>query len=308
MKLSIVIPCYNCSANIVKIIDLLHQQINEQVEVIFINDGSLDNTEHVIRNDLRFHEAPNFHLYNYKNAGAAAARARGLDKAIGEYIFFLDSDDLISPDFIRRIFLAMLDKPDMIYFSSVLISSTRTNDLLGSKVSFQDDNIVYNADEFLYSMLTNKNWTSAVWSYVFRRELYIRSNAYFTNRVAHEDHIFSLRLVGNSESISIINQVLYFQKRTVGSLTNSKKDRSYILERFKAFEESRDDMKLFFSLNTISSYEKWSLISCVHLFSENISVVWPCFFSPIYYKNILKYKKQLFNIIWTSLHKSRRNK
>ncbi|WP_432729036.1 glycosyltransferase [Klebsiella oxytoca] len=52
MKLSIVIPCFNCSNNIINIIDLLEQQVNSSVEVLFINDGSTDNTAQIISDSI----------------------------------------------------------------------------------------------------------------------------------------------------------------------------------------------------------------------------------------------------------------
>ncbi|HBM3057153.1 glycosyltransferase family 2 protein [Klebsiella oxytoca] len=303
MKLSIVIPCFNCSNNIINIIDLLAKQVNSSVEVLFINDGSTDNTAQIISDSIEKRNLVFFHLYSFENSGAAKARSRGLELSNGEYVFFLDSDDIISKDFINNIFSCIQKNPDMIYFSSIIVSSDDPEIKISDKITFVKDELYCNPDEFICMMFENKNWTSAVWSYVFRRELAVNSNAYFTDRVAHEDHIFTLRLVGHSEKIQVLKDILYLQKRTAGSLTTSKKSRQYILERFRAFEESRDDMKRLYSKKSISLYERWSIFSFIHLCFENIKIVVIWLLQPKFYYNLWKYHSVIFEILASSINK-----
>lgn len=308
MKLSIVIPCYNCSDNIINIINLLEIQVNDSVEVIFINDGSLDKTADIISENLHSRSLTNFYLYSYTNGGAAKARTRGLAKAVGEYVFFLDSDDVISKYFVRDILQAVKCHPDMIYFSSIIISSTSPYEKISNKLVFEKDMIFDDHDDFISFMFKNKNWTSAVWSYVFRRNLAITANAHFTNRIAHEDHVFSLRLVGNSKKIIVISDVLYMQKRTEGSLTTSKKDNSYVLERFIAFEESRDDMRNIYSSKSIALYEQWSIFSFIHLCLDNIKVIWAWVFIPRFYSNVWKYRSVIASLAISAISKKLKRK
>lgn len=300
MKLSIVIPCFNCSSNIINIINLLEPQVNSLVEVIFINDGSVDDTAEVIAGNLKERKLSSFHLYSYENSGAAKARERGLKLAVGEYVFFLDSDDLISECFISKIFESIENEPDMIYFSSIIVSSSNSEEKITDKLVFRNNETYRNHDEFICMMFKYNNWTSAVWSYVFRRELVIVSNACFTDRVAHEDHIFTLRLVGHSKKIEVLSDTLYFQKRTPGSLTTSKKDRSYILERFRAFEESRDDMKGVYSEMSIFLYEKWSIHSFIYLCFENFKIICVWILKPKFYYNLWMYHSIIFNMFASS--------
>lgn len=295
MKLSIIVPCFNCEKNVVNIIQSLKKQVNPSVEVIFINDGSTDNTAEEISKNIEKNIAGRFFLYTYENAGAAKARERGLRKAIGEYVFFLDSDDAISDNFISIIFDSMRNNPDMIYFGSIVVSSENT--ILSSKVSFEKDKVFNDYDLFICEMLRAGNWTSAVWSYVFRRELAGKYNAVFTERVAHEDHIFSIRLVGHSKKINAVSEVLYFQRRMTGSLTTSEKQPSYIFERFRAFEEARDDMRNHFSSDAIKLYEKWSIHSILFLCVENLKIIFPWFLSPKMYRCIWNYRSYVFNVL-----------
>ena len=81
----------------------------------------------------------NFFLYDFDNSGAAKARQRGLEKAIGEYVFFVDADDIISPNFLYKILNVIATKPDMVYFSSEIISSIPPFEKIANKLSFLND-------------------------------------------------------------------------------------------------------------------------------------------------------------------------
>ncbi|MBW5980578.1 MULTISPECIES: glycosyltransferase family 2 protein [Klebsiella] len=299
MDLSIVIPCYNCESNIVNIFNSLVLQNYPNIEVIFINDGSKDNTSNVIRESLKAHKLNNFFLYDFDNSGAAKARQRGLEKAIGEYVFFVDADDIISPNFLYKILNVIATKPDMVYFSSEIISSIPPFEKIANKLSFLNDKEYLDRNAFLNDMFTSGNWTTAVWTYVFRRELAIHSQAIFTQRSAHEDHLFTLRLVGAANRICVIKDVLYYQKRTAGSLTNSSKNLQYILERFRAFEEATFDMRKKFDTCSIQMYQIWSLHSFLFLCLENFKVVTIWFITPKAYSKLWKYRTDIAKILVT---------
>lgn len=297
MKLSIVVPCYNCSRNILNLLNRLYDQIDNEVEVILINDGSTDNTLEIIENFIGVSNINNFNVYSFSNSGAAKAREIGLEKAIGDYVFFHDSDDLVDYSFYSKIMESISSCPDLIYFSSIVLSSFDDSVVLGKKVFFDTNELSTNNDLFFQNMIINKNWTSSAWTYVFRRELAIVAKAHFTNRTAHEDHLFTLRLVGNAKTISIVKDVLYYQKHTEGSLTTSKKNAKYIIERFKAFEESRDDMRNYFSEESIKLYESWSIVSFLYLVKANTMITWKWCFYPQTYFYILKYNRVFRSLI-----------
>ncbi len=269
MMLSIIIPCYNCENNIPLLMDTLCHQSLGEMEVILINDGSIDNTGEIIRKFILNNNLNNFKLYTTNNNGAAQSRQIGLDKASGKYVFFCDSDDIIADDFVDTILKQDCLDPDIIYFSSHIVSNNEVNGKISDKVKFDKDYFFFDADSFLRSQLKRGNWTSAVWTYVFRREIVKQSKAFFTMRKAHEDHLFTLRILAYAKRICILQKTLYIQKITIGSLTTSRKDREYIYERYKAFNESSADMRNFFSAATISLYDEWSIRSIISLCVSN---------------------------------------
>ena len=87
-KVSVILPVYNCERYIGESIESIISQTHRPHEIIVINDGSTDNTENIVKSYKQVH------LINQKNAGVSAALNKGLELANGNFIAFLDSDDL----------------------------------------------------------------------------------------------------------------------------------------------------------------------------------------------------------------------
>ncbi|MBP2168208.1 glycosyltransferase involved in cell wall biosynthesis [Erwinia toletana] len=288
MRLSIVIPCYNCAGTILSLLESLWRQRDPLLEVILINDGSSDASERVIKSFIARHQQGNFNLYTTANAGAAAARTRGMMLACGEYLFFCDADDAVAPDFVITVLEQIAQQPDLLYFSSVRVYGKGAQQRISDKICFAEDRVWSDADGFLRWLLDRKAYTAAVWTYVFRRRLAQESDACFTPRKSHEDHLFTLRLIAHAAKIIVISKRLYFQYITEGSLTNSVKDGQYIDDRLSAFQEARKDMVQKFSQQAVALYAEWSVRSLISL----------CFSNPLAMIDSLLVQRNLYLFIW----------
>lgn len=96
MKVSVIVPAYNSEKYIAETLDCLLKQTLGDIEIIVVNDGSTDATPAIIASYCAKHG--NIVHIDQENAGVSAARNHGLECARGEYVLFLDSDDLITPD------------------------------------------------------------------------------------------------------------------------------------------------------------------------------------------------------------------
>jgi len=103
---SIITPAYNCEKYISETIESVLKQTYENWEMLIIDDGSTDNTLNIIR---RYNDDRICLIQNHSNMGAALSRNRGLAKARGKWIAFLDSDDLWYPDKLERQIAFMVD-------------------------------------------------------------------------------------------------------------------------------------------------------------------------------------------------------
>ena len=181
VKLSIIIPAYNAEPYISHLINTLKPQITPEVEVIVVDDGSREvfKTEHswvkVIRQD---------------NGGVSKARNRGLEEATGEYIAFIDADDLVSENYISTLFSKMpFDVLEMSWKS-----------LPGGK-------------QFAYSLTSDNDCLrnpSAV-TRAFKRSV-IGTIRFNENKQAAEDVEFVREIYKTAKQISVAKDYLYFYR------------------------------------------------------------------------------------------------
>lgn len=106
--ISIVIPTYNAERTILKTVESVQQQTFSDIEIILINDGSTDLSLELLQNvkDERLK------IFSYENGGLCVARNRGISHATGEFIAFLDADDLWTPDKLELQFAALQQHPE----------------------------------------------------------------------------------------------------------------------------------------------------------------------------------------------------
>ena len=105
--ISVIIPVYNAEATIKETIDSVLNQTFTNLELIVINDGSKDSSLSIISNikDSRLK------LFSYDNAGVAISRNRGIKKASGKFIAFIDADDLWTSDKLEAQLKALQSNP-----------------------------------------------------------------------------------------------------------------------------------------------------------------------------------------------------
>ena len=122
--LSIIVPFYNVENYIGACVDsILAQSVqDDSYEVIFINDGSQDNSDSLLRSKIDFAASPRFQIFKKANGGLSDARNYGVAHSEGQYIWFVDSDDTIEPNSVKVIYDTIDgDDVDIIFHSSYYI-------------------------------------------------------------------------------------------------------------------------------------------------------------------------------------------
>lgn len=151
-KLSIIIPAYNVEKYIDSCLLSLCKQLNDFTELIIIDDKSTDHTLNAIKNRMDIYSDKRIKLIELpKNSGVSHARNKGLEIAQGEYIAFIDSDDLVSRNYVASILQAIQSKCD--YYKL-------------SWNAFGKSNYSIKADAL-------PKWNVAVWSRVFRYDIIV---------------------------------------------------------------------------------------------------------------------------------------
>ncbi len=189
VKLSIIIPYYNTPKYTEKLLEELEKQITDEVEVLIIDDFSNEK----LKIDYEKKWLRYFRL-NKNSNGASKPRNIGLDNAKGEYIAFIDSDDLVSPYYIRHILKAIEEKPDIIFLS------------WKNKMK---EYIIY---------IQPSKWNCAVWCRVYKKEIIGNTRFDEDLRIA-EDWKFNEQ-IKYDKKVCIKNVVYYYNNGRKGSILN----------------------------------------------------------------------------------------
>ena len=111
-KISVIVPIYNAEAYLNRCLDSIINQTYSDLEIILINDGSTDNSLDICLEYAS--KDKRIVVYNQTNKGISKARNKGIELATGDYIGFVDSDDIISPRMYETLYNLMTDEKCLI--------------------------------------------------------------------------------------------------------------------------------------------------------------------------------------------------
>jgi glycosyltransferase involved in cell wall biosynthesis len=169
--LSIVIPVFNTESYLPKLLTSLQAQSNKSFEVIFVNDGSTDNSRYILEN---FNYSFKHRIINNNNQGVSISRNVGIQASIGTIISFIDSDDYISENYVDRI-LSVFDSDanfDLFIFNYKKINLTKGLIRIKPKVSKNSNSL---PDLFFMNRIVISTVNFAV-----MKELIIRNGIVFS--------------------------------------------------------------------------------------------------------------------------------
>ena len=222
--ISIIIPVYNSSAYLDKCIGSVLMQTYKNIEVILVNDGSVDDS----LEKCRKHAAndPRIRLINKDNGGVSSARNAGIRASSGRYIAFVDSDDTISPDFCSKMLEAASDAASSPYL--IICGYDFINESTGARKHFisAQKNILNTEDlDNNYLQLFNDRHFLSVWGKLFSAEI-IKGNGIYFNEQIHigEDFVFLHEYLTHMPGINVkvLSEALYmYYVHKTQSLTKS---------------------------------------------------------------------------------------
>jgi glycosyltransferase len=260
---SYIIPIYNVSGYIEKSVGSLLEQSYSNIEYIFINDCSSDDSEIKLRRIIEdFPERRNKIkvITNEQNLGSATSRNIGLDIAQGEYVMFADSDDWISMDYVesmvRQIDSGNYDIVYCDYFESYNNHDNRISQTYGQ------DNI-----ECIRAML-GRGMHGATWNKIYRRSFLLASKQRFIDGAdLFEDVSWNIRLFACTKQISYLSQAFYHyvqynNNSIIKSMSSTEKKRNRALQRIENVRVACDYLiALGFEEKLSKEMKEWKLMA-----------------------------------------------
>lgn len=246
-KVSIIIPVYNSESHISQTIESILSQEYTHLEIIIVDDGSTDSTKKIIQKyenqDIRLK------YFYQKNSGAPSARNYGFKQSSGEYIIFLDADDLMSPIAINK-FMEEVGSDNL----DLLIANYKhiVNDIV-----MQDS-----ARDFSKFTTSNKNMNEENNNYflrkisfldpvpgnkMFKRTFLINNKLEYKNLKIGQDLNYYLNVVSNYPTVKIIEDIVFYYRIHEGSISTSYN--SSIQDIVHSLEHVANQKSIFYSEN-----------------------------------------------------------
>lgn len=228
MKISIIIPVYNVSKYIKRCLNsVLAQSYTGELECILVNDCTPDNSMEIAEEiickycgsiDIKI-------VYHYENKGLSAARNSGIKTSTGEYLFFLDSDDAITPACIETLAnLAHEYKGVDIVQGNIVTTSEQVKWLENSQYNFPN----YTNDKLWIRSNMLHDIPATSWNKLIRKDLILKHNLYFREGIIHEDEHWRYFAHKHISSIAFTNIPTYYYYINENSIMTSRfKDRSF---------------------------------------------------------------------------------
>lgn len=221
MKLSIVVPVYNVERYVRKcILSIIDQKEDffKDIEVIIVNDGTKDNSIEQIQDLVDKYD--NITLINQENKGLSVARNNGMETAKGDYVWFVDSDDWISPDAVKVLMPYLDNINDIVSFGYTKV--TENNESLCS-IYFNEVMILSGKEAFRkkceFSTMAQRG--------AFRKEFLLKKGLSFMPGIYSQDDELCLRASYLADTVCLIPRSIYYFLRTSGenhkSIMNSGK-------------------------------------------------------------------------------------
>lgn len=221
--ISIIVPVYNVEGYIRRCFASIIVQDYPNLECIFVDDCGTDGSMEILGELLeQYHGAIDFKILRRPtNGGLSAARNSGIDAAQGKYLYFLDSDDMITADC-----LSLLSAP----LAHSDVDFVVANFASGGTAAFYDgpretEGMITETDQIRRKFMRG-GWSGTAWNHLVNRDFLIREKLYFCEGLLHEDMPWSFQLACCARSMYLLHAVTYIyiiRSRSIMTTANQKK-------------------------------------------------------------------------------------
>ncbi|KRK39958.1 glycosyltransferase family 2 protein [Loigolactobacillus bifermentans] len=219
--LSIIIPIYNTQDTIIQLADNLKKLNFDDIEIVFVNDGSTDDSMKVLRYNFKdLHSNFKYKFLNKCNGGLSDARNFGLNNSNGKFVWFIDSDDLIDIKSVKIIyeFLSTHQTCDLLLFSYRLFESYSE---INHTIDTDNGEFHYTNSEKLLTKLFLRQLDNYSWSFIACKSLYVQNNIQFPKGRNFEDYATTYKVFSKSKKPVVFSRITYFYRYRKESIVHS---------------------------------------------------------------------------------------
>ena len=239
MVLSIVIPIYNVRKYIIRCLKSVQEQTYTDIECILVDDKGQDDSMQIAKQFVEEYNGPVRFLLceHHVNQGLSAARNTGVNKASGDYIFFLDSDDSLPNDSIENLVRVAIE-----YQYPEIVSGV-TRHVLADDSYYDVKTGNFRCNEDVFRGYIHNSWNIIACNKLIRKDIFSKHKTFFLEGITHEDVLWSFEISTYIENIIGCPHVTYnyylgdlnsisrsplSQKRVLDSLIILQRKASYL--------------------------------------------------------------------------------
>lgn len=257
---SVIIPVYNVKQYLDECLESIVNQSYRNLEILLIDDGSTDGSDLIC--DGWSKKDNRIKVIHKANGGLSSARNSGLDIATGEYISFIDSDDIVSNDMILELVQGM--NANKVIMSICEIKTFTNDDINNSKPFYPRKSGIISNREYLSEILRHKADNASV-NKIFHRDTI--GNTRFKEGIINEDFPFILDILLQKGNVNILSSGVYYYRLRSGSITQQANPKifDFIKNGIDASQKIDDDLKYisdgylcYECVNLISTIEKYN--------------------------------------------------
>lgn len=216
-KVSVIIAAYNIENFIEKSLESIQSQTYQNIEMIIVDDGSTDGTSKYC--DEFCKTEPRARVIHQKNKGLSEARNVGIKEATSEFITFVDGDDIVAGNYVKRLLEAIIkNNSDISVCGFTMVPSNKSEHPKNETISGEDATI---------KLLTElDNYQIVSWNKLYRKSLFV--DIKFPVGKKHEDSLTTYKLFAASKKVSFISDALYFYINRKNSIMNSENKKEHL--------------------------------------------------------------------------------
>lgn len=213
-KVSIIIPVYNAEKYLSGCLDSIINQTYKNLEIILVNDGSTDNSLDICNKYKKIDNR--IIVLNQKNSGVSKARNKGVLKATGKYVSFVDSDDSVDKNFILKMINCIEENE-----CELSVCNYRRGEKDDDK---SEEIMLYSKNEAFYNLINNNNFAGYIWNKLYLRDILIGISSEPFDCTIHvcEDFLLNCKYILKSNKVCYINKKLYIYNVNDSSVTGNK--------------------------------------------------------------------------------------
>ena len=240
MKYSVIIPCYNAEEFILRPLTSLKDQLYKNIEIIVVNDGSVDKSEEVILDFIKNNPKLDIKYQRIENSGPSKARNTGIDLSTGDYICFLDSDDSYDIHLFEEVEKIITPEDEIIYWGYDVVDEN------GKLIRHYSDVFKYIGDVSGIE-IAKKKYFKEVWLHtcttLYKASLIKDNNLRYIEGVyLGEDANFIYKALFNAKNVKVLPNNYYYNVYRSNSLMHSNFSDKFLTE-FKAIENTLEYIK-----------------------------------------------------------------